>query len=52
MGVKKYPLKDALPISKALKRFLKRSMARWLRREARRDPDNALKGRKFKGWYW
>jgi hypothetical protein len=52
MSLRRYPLKDTLPISRIMKKLLKRSMARWLRREAKRDPENAPKGRRFKGWYW
>jgi hypothetical protein len=34
------------------KRLLKKMARRSMRREAKRDPENAPKKLKFRGWYW
>jgi hypothetical protein len=52
MGLKRYPLRDALPIRSTLKRHLKKHMTRWMRRWAKRDPASAPKKKYYKGWYW
>jgi hypothetical protein len=40
------------PVSSRTKRFLKRAMARRLRRQAKRRPEDAPRRRVYCGWVW
>lgn len=44
--------KDIFPVPPTAKRYFKRELARKRRREARRDPENATRKRRYDGWYW
>lgn len=52
MGTRLYPLKDSLPITRRTKRSLKKEMRRWLRRQGRSRPNEGLRTRRHRGWYW
>jgi hypothetical protein len=52
MGLSLFPLKDALPIPQKTKKSLKKQMARWLRRQKKRRPEEALKMKRHRGWFW
>jgi hypothetical protein len=44
--------RDVLPVPARAKRYFKRVLARKRRREAKRDPENAITMRRYDGWYW
>jgi len=52
MGTTLHPLKDTFPIPHKTKRSLKKQMKRWLRRQAKSRPEEGLRTRRHKGWYW
>ena len=52
MGTRLHPLRDALPISRKTKKSLKKQMTRFIRRQAKRHPEQGLRTHRHKGWYW
>ena len=53
MGSTLYPTKkDTFPIPHKTKKSLKRQMSRWLRRRAKTHPEQGLRTRRHRGWYW
>ncbi|MEW6208920.1 MAG: hypothetical protein AB1631_11180 [Acidobacteriota bacterium] len=52
MSLTRYPTRDTFSLSRGAKKFIKKSMKRWLRREGKRDAENAPTKKRFKGWYW
>ena len=52
MGTTLHPLKDTFPIPRKTKKSLKKQMARFLRRQAKRRPEQGLRTQRHKGWYW
>jgi len=52
MGTRLHPLKDALRITPATRRSLKKQMKRWLRRRNKGPSEEALKNVRHKGWWW
>jgi hypothetical protein len=44
--------RDIFSVPRRAKRFAKRQLARKWRRQARRDPENASRKKRYDGWYW
>jgi hypothetical protein len=52
MGTRLHPLKDALRITRKTRKSLKKQMTRWLRRGAKSRPEETLRTRRHKGYWW
>jgi hypothetical protein len=43
---------DIFPVSSKAKKWLKRQLARWNRRQGKKNPEEAPKKNRYKGWSW
>ena len=44
--------KDTWPVPRKARKWLKKQLARWNRRVAKRNPEDAPKKNRYRGWYW